>query len=138
MMGYGPEDNHFVVELTYNYNVDKYEQGNDFRAITIRSREAINRAKAAGWPIKDENGLSAVQAPGGYKFLLIDEPQPVDKGKVRIYLNSKVMPYLICIYIICCSLSSIRLGAYIFNSIASLLLSDFRLNNFVTQCRLFM
>lgn len=81
MVGYGPEDTHFVVELTYNYNVHSYEQGNDFRGITIRSREAIERAKAAAWPITQENGLSVVQAPGGYKFYLIDEPQPTDKGK---------------------------------------------------------
>ncbi len=32
MVGYGPEDNHFVVELTYNYGVGSYKLGNDFRA----------------------------------------------------------------------------------------------------------
>lgn len=84
MVGYGPEDNHFVIELTYNYNVDKYEQGNDFLGITIRSREAISRAKATGWPIQEENGLSVIHAPGGYKFLLIDEPQPTDRGRINI------------------------------------------------------
>lgn len=31
MMGYGPEDNHFVVELTYNYGVKNYKKGNDFQ-----------------------------------------------------------------------------------------------------------
>lgn len=81
MVGYGPEDTHFVVELTYNYNVHKYEQGNDFQGITIRSREAIERAKAAGWPIKEENGVHVVEAPGGYKYFLLNEPQPTDKGK---------------------------------------------------------
>ena len=30
MVGYGPEDNHFVTELTYNYGVKSYELGNDF------------------------------------------------------------------------------------------------------------
>lgn len=80
MVGYGPEDTHFVVELTYNYNVNSYDRGNDFQGITIRSREAIARAKALSWPLKEENGVSVVEAPGGYKFYLIDEPQPTDKG----------------------------------------------------------
>lgn len=31
MVGYGPEDNHFVVELTYNYGIKHYAKGNDFR-----------------------------------------------------------------------------------------------------------
>jgi len=89
MVGYGPEDTHFVVELTYNYNVHKYEQGNDFQGITIRSREAIERAKAAGWPIKEENGLHVVEAPGGYKYFLIDEPQPSNKDPVeKVTLSS--------------------------------------------------
>jgi hypothetical protein len=35
MIGYGPEDDHFVLELTYNYGVGKYEKGNDFRSLTI-------------------------------------------------------------------------------------------------------
>lgn len=31
MVGYGPEDNHFVVELTYNYGLKSYKQGNDYQ-----------------------------------------------------------------------------------------------------------
>lgn len=31
MVGFGAEDDHFVVELTYNYGVKKYKRGNDFR-----------------------------------------------------------------------------------------------------------
>lgn len=30
MVGFGPEDNHFVAELTYNYGVGEYKLGNDF------------------------------------------------------------------------------------------------------------
>lgn len=30
MVGYGPEDDHFVAELTYNYGVGEYQLGNDF------------------------------------------------------------------------------------------------------------
>lgn len=30
MVGFGPEDDHFVAELTYNYGVGEYRIGNDF------------------------------------------------------------------------------------------------------------
>ena len=30
MIGYGPEDTHFVCELTYNYGIGDYALGNDF------------------------------------------------------------------------------------------------------------
>ena len=32
MVGYGSEDDHFVVELTYNYSVRDYKLGNDLKA----------------------------------------------------------------------------------------------------------
>ena len=33
MIGYGPEDDHFVLELTYNYGVKEYKLGNDFQVL---------------------------------------------------------------------------------------------------------
>ncbi|XP_063239146.1 glyoxalase domain-containing protein 4 [Bacillus rossius redtenbacheri] len=83
MVGYGPEDTHFVVELTYNYGVGAYELANDFRGITIRSREAVERARAAKWPLEERDGLHTVEAPGGYKFHLIDDAQPKDRDPVE-------------------------------------------------------
>ena len=80
MIGYGPEDTHFVIELTYNYGISKYELGNDFRGITIKSKEAIERARKNNWPVSEENGLTVLQAPGGYKFIIINEPQPLEEG----------------------------------------------------------
>jgi hypothetical protein len=80
MVGYGSEDSHFVIELTYNYGVDSYEQGNDFHGITIVSKESVERAKKQGWPIKEVEGSFVVEAPGGYKIFLINEPQPSNKG----------------------------------------------------------
>lgn len=80
MIGYGPEDTHFVIELTYNYGIQEYEVGNDFRGITIRSKEAIERARSNGWPLSEEDGKFILEAPGGYKYYVIDEPQPKEKG----------------------------------------------------------
>ena len=31
MIGYGPEDDHFVMELTYNYGIKQYKRGNDYQ-----------------------------------------------------------------------------------------------------------
>lgn len=76
MVGYGPEESHFVVELTYNYNISTYKLGNDFQGITIRSSEALARARAGAWPVEEEGSRTLVRAPGGYKFFLLDLPQP--------------------------------------------------------------
>jgi len=76
MVGYGPEDSHFVVELTYNYNISQYKQGNDFQGITVQSSEALARARTMGWPVEEAGGRSTVRAPGGYPFHLLDLPQP--------------------------------------------------------------
>lgn len=100
MIGYGPEDNHFVVELTYNYGISEYKSGNDFRGITISSKEAIDRAKSNGWPVEEENGKFVLQAPGGYKYYIINEPQPEDKGnvnnddKIELFLCTNYTLYL--------------------------------------------
>ena len=75
MVGYGPEDSHFVVELTYNYNISSYKLGNDFQGITIQSGEVLKRARALGWPVEQEQGRQFVSAPGGYKFYIIDIPR---------------------------------------------------------------
>ncbi|XP_026329262.1 glyoxalase domain-containing protein 4 isoform X2 [Hyposmocoma kahamanoa] len=83
MVGYGPEDTHFVVELTYNYGVTEYEQGNDFLGLTIQSSECLRRAAAMNWPVKEENGNKFCEAPGGYKFYIIDKPQPTNTDPVQ-------------------------------------------------------
>lgn len=80
MIGYGPEDTHFVIELTYNYGIKNYEVGNDFQGITIRSKNVIERAKKNNWPITEENGVSVLQAPGGYKYYVINETEIAGKG----------------------------------------------------------
>ena len=82
MVGYGPEDSHFVVELTYNYNIGQYKLGNDFHGITIQSSEALTRAKSSGWPVEEFEGRQLVRAPDGYPFYLVDLPQPAKRDPV--------------------------------------------------------
>lgn len=38
MVGYGSEDSHFVVELTYNYGIKHYTKGNDYQVISIHGQ----------------------------------------------------------------------------------------------------
>ncbi|XP_022085862.1 glyoxalase domain-containing protein 4-like [Acanthaster planci] len=77
MVGYGPEDGHFVTELTYNYGIKDYRLGNDFQGITIQSNKAVENARSKNWPLLPvSDGLYSVEAPGGYKFFLLDQPLP--------------------------------------------------------------
>ncbi|XP_022787596.1 glyoxalase domain-containing protein 4-like [Stylophora pistillata] len=74
MTGFGPEDDHFVVELTYNYGIKTYQLGNDFQGITVHSKTAVSNAKQQSYPVTEEGeGCITVKAPGGYKFTLVDQ-----------------------------------------------------------------
>jgi hypothetical protein len=35
---YGKEDDHFVLELVYNYTINSYTQGNNFQVVRISPR----------------------------------------------------------------------------------------------------
>ncbi|XP_046463775.1 glyoxalase domain-containing protein 4-like [Daphnia pulex] len=83
MIGYGPEDNHFVCELTYNYGLSSYKLGNDFVGLTIKSSQVLQNAEALGWPIHDKDTFPYLEAPGGYKFYIVDELQPTDTDPVQ-------------------------------------------------------
>ncbi|XP_027900912.1 glyoxalase domain-containing protein 4 [Xiphophorus couchianus] len=77
MVGFGPEDDHFVAELTYNYGVGEYRLGNDFLGLTLQSSQAVSNAKRLGWPLTQvEEAVYLIQAPGGYPFYILDKQQP--------------------------------------------------------------
>jgi hypothetical protein len=75
MVGYGPEDTHFVVELTYNYTVKSYDLGNDYNCITIKSKTAFANAQAqSDFDVHDASDASLrVAVTGGYHFKLVNE-----------------------------------------------------------------
>jgi lactoylglutathione lyase len=81
-VGYGDEREHAVLELTYNYGVDKYEMGSAFGHIAIAVPDAYaacEKIKAAGGTVTREAGpvkggstvIAFVQDPDGYKIELI-------------------------------------------------------------------
>ncbi|GLC33237.1 hypothetical protein PLESTF_000157000 [Pleodorina starrii] len=97
MIGYGPEDDNFVLELTYNYGVKSYQLGNDFLGITIRSKRVYDNlvSKGLGTAVafadaaaaEEDKGDSpaapapapaclAVTAPDGYRFWVLNEEPP--------------------------------------------------------------
>jgi len=89
MVGYGAEDNHFVVELTYNYGIKGYKVGNDFRHIAIRDCGITARAQAQNWAIETCPEGKFVAAPDGYKFKLLDQvanssADPVDHVAINV------------------------------------------------------
>jgi len=81
-VGYGDEREHAVLELTYNYGVDRYELGGAFGHIAIAVDDAYatcEKIKAAGGNVTREPGpvkggttvIAFVADPDGYKIELI-------------------------------------------------------------------
>lgn len=82
-VGYGDEADHTVLELTYNWGVDKYEMGGAYGHIAIGVDDiyaTCDRIKAAGGdvyrepgPVKGGNTVIAfVRDPDGYAIELIE------------------------------------------------------------------
>lgn len=46
MIGYGPEEQNFALELTYNYGIDGYKNGDDLQYICVQTDVAAAKAKA--------------------------------------------------------------------------------------------
>lgn len=81
-LGYGSEDSHFVVELTYNYGVEKYNLGTAFGYFGIAVEDvyaAVELIKSKGGKVTREpkplDGgdvlFAFVEDPDGYKFSLV-------------------------------------------------------------------
>ncbi|XP_059658003.1 probable lactoylglutathione lyase, chloroplastic [Cornus florida] len=82
-LGYGPEDSYFVVELTYNYGVDKYDIGTGFGHFGIAVEDVektVDLIKAKGGKVTREPGpvkggttiIAFIEDPDGYKFELLE------------------------------------------------------------------
>ena len=82
-VGYGDESAGAVIELTYNYGVDRYELGSGYGHIAIEVDDAAatcERIRAAGGLVTREAGpvkggttvIAFVQDPDGYKIELIE------------------------------------------------------------------
>ncbi|XP_058094918.1 lactoylglutathione lyase GLX1 [Magnolia sinica] len=97
-LGFGPEESHFVVELTYNYGVESYDIGTGFGHFAIASQDVyklVEDIRAKGGKITREPGpvkggktvIAFVQDPDGYIFELIQRgptPEPLCQVMLRV------------------------------------------------------
>jgi len=83
-VGYGPETEHAVVELTYNWGTEKYDLGNAFGHIALEVDDvykACDEIKKLGGKVTREAGpmkhgstvIAFVEDPDGYKIELIQK-----------------------------------------------------------------
>ena len=82
-LGYGDEQSHTVLELTYNYGVEHYEQGTAFGHLALGVADihaTCEKLRAAGTKITREPGpvkfgttvIAFIEDPDGYKIELIE------------------------------------------------------------------
>eukprot|EP00257_Ricinus_communis_P002787 XP_002514254.2 probable lactoylglutathione lyase, chloroplastic [Ricinus communis] len=97
-LGYGPEDSHFVIELTYNYGVDKYDIGTAFGHFGIAVEDVaktVELIKAKGGKVTREPApvkggktvIAFIEDPDGYKFELLERgptPEPLCQVMLRV------------------------------------------------------
>jgi lactoylglutathione lyase len=82
-VGYGDESGHAVLELTYNYGVDRYDLGSGFGHVAIEvpdAATACESVRSRGGKVTREAGpvkggttvIAFVEDPDGYKIELIE------------------------------------------------------------------
>jgi len=72
MVGYGTEITNTSLELTYNYGINEYERGNDYRYIAIAARDFGARGISGGFDVTTvPGGYQVATTPDGYKYLLV-------------------------------------------------------------------
>ncbi|MDD2862842.1 MAG: lactoylglutathione lyase [Acidiphilium sp.] len=82
-VGYGSEKDHTVLELTYNYGTDHYDQGTAFGHLALGVSDikaTVEKLRAAGAKIAREPGpvkfgttvIAFIEDPNGYKIELIE------------------------------------------------------------------
>jgi lactoylglutathione lyase len=81
-VGYGDEDSNAVIELTYNYGTDHYDQGTAFGHLAIGVPDVAatcEKVRAGGGKVTREAGpvkfgttvIAFVEDPDGYKIELV-------------------------------------------------------------------
>jgi lactoylglutathione lyase len=83
-VGYGPESEQAVIELTYNYGVDKYDPGSGFGHVALEvenAHRACEEIRQRGGRVVREAGpmkhgtsvIAFVEDPDGYRIELIQK-----------------------------------------------------------------
>lgn len=75
MIGYGPEDDNFVLELTYNYTIGSYNLGNDLRYIKIGMEQSLYDQVIQYEGVNKTIQPITLKSPDGYQFQLVTSKQ---------------------------------------------------------------
>jgi len=86
-VGYGPESEQAAIELTYNYGIDRYDQGSGFGHIALEVDDAAAACagiRKRGGKVVREAGpmkhgttiIAFVEDPDGYRIELIQKKAP--------------------------------------------------------------
>ncbi|KAL8200052.1 hypothetical protein R6Q57_011391 [Mikania cordata] len=91
-LGYGPEETYFVIELTYNYGVDKYDIGTGFGHFGIAVEDlakTMDLVKAKGGTIiREPSPLEAfIEDPDGYMFKFIEKRDRISQPLFQVMLR---------------------------------------------------
>ncbi|KRX94344.1 Glyoxalase 1 [Trichinella pseudospiralis] len=76
MLGYGPEEAHFVIEVVYNYGVTKYDLGSFFGAFTIKSHDVFESARDKS---RVDSEFICIRDCNGYLFCIFNTPNDNNK-----------------------------------------------------------
>jgi len=71
-IGYGDESENTVLELTYNYGVEKYDLGNAFQGITIATDD-LNAFKERLNKLNVKMEGNQIVDPNGYVFRIVED-----------------------------------------------------------------
>jgi hypothetical protein len=71
MIGYGPEDNHFVLELTYNYGISTYRHGDSLRFVEILKKDVSSVLSYGAKKETGSHGDYYTAQNNGYTFRII-------------------------------------------------------------------
>ncbi|VDP45605.1 unnamed protein product [Soboliphyme baturini] len=85
MVGYGPEDDHFVVELTYNYGIHSYEVGSHFVGFELCSKTVYKSVFASSHKATDDQLV--VRDPNGYSIFVKDATREDPFSKVILNVS---------------------------------------------------
>ncbi|BDA47561.1 probable lactoylglutathione lyase [Coccomyxa sp. Obi] len=97
-LGAGPETDHFALELTYNYGVDSYDIGTGFGHFALAHPDVyalVDSIKKGGGKVSRDAGpvkggqtvIAFVDDPTGYKWELIQRPEPIPEPIAQVMLR---------------------------------------------------
>lgn len=93
MIGYGSEDDHFVVELTYNYGINEYERSNDFLKLTIHLegiKQTLDKENVSYKVGEDGAVIFRLPYSPGYEFHVVDEKVEGDPIRQVTLVSSNI------------------------------------------------